>query len=448
MFVKPQKINIITLGCPKNIVDSEVLIKQLKSNNLELVNNSDECDTLIINTCGFIQSAKQESLDTIMHAAKLKTEGRIKNLIVMGCLAERYSKEIREEIPEIDQCIGANKLDKVIQSLGFNLKYELLGERILTTPHHYTYLKISEGCDRPCSFCSIPSIRGSHKSKPIEKIIEEAKYLASLGVKELILVAQDSTYYGLDLYGKRLLGELLHKLSDIDGIEWIRLMYAFPTGFPFDILEQFKQNSKLCHYIDIPFQHVSDSVLTSMKRGIKGKEIRYLINRIRSQISDIALRSTLIVGYPNEDEKEFNELLDFVKEVEFERLGVFKYSQEEGTSAFDLGDPVPEEVKEERYNIIMETQREISLKKNQNLIGKTITVLIDQVEGDVAIGRTEYDAPEIDNEVTIHNARDISVGSFYNVEIIDADSYDLFGISANTLIDNRKSIKMKEGMMR
>ncbi len=448
MFIKPQKVNIITLGCPKNIVDSEVLIKQLKSNNLEVVDNSDECDALIINTCGFIQSAKQESLETIMHAAKLKKEGRIKNLIVMGCLTERYSKEIIEEIPEIDQCIGANKLDKVIQSLGFNLKYDLLGERILTTPPHYTYLKISEGCDRPCSFCSIPSIRGSHKSKPIEKIIEEAQYLSSLGVKELILVAQDTTYYGLDLYGKRFLGELLYRLSDINGIEWIRLMYAFPTGFPFDILDQFKQNPKLCHYIDIPFQHISDSVLTSMKRGIKGKEIRHLISHIKSQISNIALRSTLIVGYPNEGDREFNELLDFIREVGFERLGVFKYSQEEGTSAFDLGDPVPEEVKEERYNILMETQRDISFKKNQDFIGKIITVLIDQIEGSVAIGRTEYDAPEIDNEVTIHNVKDILVGGFYNVDIIDADAYDLFGMLANTFFDNRKSTKLKEGIAR
>lgn len=433
MPLKRHKVNIITLGCPKNIVDSEVLMRQLTANNLELVVNSDQSDAVIINTCGFIQSAKQESLETILHAAQLKKEGRIKELIVMGCLAERYSDELRTEIPEIDNCIGVNKLDQVIHTLGGNFKYELLGERLLTTPAHYAYLKISEGCDRPCSFCSIPLIRGTHISRPIEKIMEEAQHLADSGVRELILIAQDSTYYGLDLYGRRALAQLLEQLAGISGIEWIRLMYAFPTGFPADVFEQFKNNPKLCRYLDIPFQHVSDSVLTSMRRGIGSKEIRLFLDNIRTKIPNIALRTTLIVGYPNEGEKEFEELHHFVKETKFDRLGVFTYSQEEDTSAFQLGDPIPHEVKEERYNIIMETQREISFKKNQQNIRKKMTVIVDHSEGSTAVGRTEYDAPEIDNEVTLHEVSNVSPGNFYDVEVIDADAYDLFGTLADKM---------------
>jgi ribosomal protein S12 methylthiotransferase len=423
---KRDKVKVITLGCPKNLVDSEVLLKQLQSNNLELAGDSDDCDIAIINTCGFINDAKRESVDTIFHAVQLKKEGNLKKVIVMGCLTERYASELQKEIPEIDACIGANKLDQVLSSLGFDLKYNLISERLLTTPGHYAYLKISEGCDRPCSFCSIPIIRGKHISKPIDQIILEAKNLANNGVKELILIAQDSTYYGLDLNGKRTLASLLENLGMIDGIEWIRLMYAFPTGFPDDILEQFNHNSKLCHYLDIPVQHISDVVLNSMRRGISSKELRKLIDNIRLKVPGICLRTTLIVGYPNEGEKEFNELRQFVEETEFDRLGVFTYSQEEGTASFLLGDTIPQNIKDERMNAIMELQREISLRKNQQLIGKSIRILVDRKEGSSAIARTECDAPEIDNEVAIQDAGNLQTGKFYDVVVVDADAYDLF----------------------
>ena len=423
---KRDKVKVITLGCPKNLVDSEVLLKQLQSNNLDLAGDSDDSDIAIINTCGFINDAKRESIDTIFHAVQLKKEGKLKKVIVMGCLTERYAAELQKEIPEIDACIGANKLDHVLSSLGFDFKHNLISERLLTTPSHYAYLKISEGCDRPCSFCSIPIIRGKHISKPIDQILLEAKNLSDNGVKELILIAQDSTYYGLDLNGKRTLASLLENLGMIDEIEWIRLMYAFPTGFPGDILEQFNTNPKLCHYLDIPVQHISDAVLNSMRRGISSKELRKLIDNIRSKVPGICLRTTLIVGYPNEGEKEFNELRQFVEEMEFDRLGVFTYSQEEGTASFLLGDPIPQNIKEERMNAIMESQREISLRKNQQLIGKSIRILVDRKEGNSAIARTERDAPEIDNEVTIQDAGNIQIGKFYNVAVVDADAYDLF----------------------
>ena len=423
---KKDKVKVITLGCPKNLVDSEILLRQLESNNLKLATDSDESDIAIINTCGFINDAKRESIDTILQAVQLKKEGRLKKVIVMGCLTERYSAELLKEIPEIDSCIGANKLGQVLSTLGFNFKNNLLGERHLTTPKHYAYLKISEGCDRPCSFCSIPIIRGKHVSKPMEQILSEAENLAAVGVKELIIIAQDSTYYGLDLYGKRILASLLERLGEMKGIEWIRLMYAFPTGFPMDVLEQFNSNRKLCRYLDIPVQHISDSVLSSMRRGIDSKELRLLIDKIRSKVHGISLRTTIIVGYPNESEKEFTELLNFVKEMEFDRLGVFTYSQEDGTASFDLGDPIPQKIKEERLNIIMEAQCEIAFRKNELLIGKSIPVIIDRMEGDTAIGRTEHDAPEVDNEVTITSAGNIRTGNFYNVEIVDTDAYDLF----------------------
>ncbi len=428
MIKKKRKINLITLGCSKNVVDSEVLMRQLEEQEFEFIENSDKSEVTIINTCGFIQSAKQESLDTILHAASLKKEGRIKKLIVMGCLSERYSKELIKEIPEVDVYIGTNKLELVLKEFGINLKYELLGERKLTTPSHYSYLKISEGCDRPCSFCSIPIIRGKHFSKPIEQIVKEAKYLSCRGVKELILIAQDTTYYGLDLYGKRMLAPLIDQLSEIEGIEWIRLMYAFPHGFPLDVLDRFKENPKICRYLDIPLQHISDSILTSMKRSSSSKEIFDLIKKIRDSVPNIALRTTLIVGYPNEGEKEFEELLTFIKEVQFDRLGVFTYSQEEDTAAYLLGDPIPNSVKETRQKQILETQREISFQKNQQIIGKTIRIIIDQKNENAAVGRTEYDAPEIDNEVSIEGTPQLSIGEFYPIEIYDADAYDLFGI--------------------
>jgi ribosomal protein S12 methylthiotransferase len=420
------KVKVITLGCPKNVVDSEVLLKQLQNNNLELSSDSEESDIAIINTCGFINDAKRESIDTILHAVQLKKERKLKKVIVMGCLSERYATDLLKEIPEIDACIGANKLDQVLSSLGLNFKYNLLGERLLTTPKHYAYLKISEGCDRPCSFCSIPIIRGQHISKPIDQVLIEAKNLAAAGVKELIIIAQDSTYYGLDLYGKRILATLLERLGEIDGIEWIRLMYAFPTGFPMDVLEQFNQNPKLCRYLDIPVQHISDSLLNSMRRGISSKELRKLIENIRLKVPEISLRTTVIVGYPNEGEKEFEELLQFVKETEFDRLGVFTYSQEEGTASFPLGDPIPQDIKEERLNIVMGAQHEIAFRKNQQLIGKTIRVFVDRMEGNAAIARTQSDAPEVDNDVTINDAKNFQTGNFYNIEVIDADAYDLF----------------------
>jgi ribosomal protein S12 methylthiotransferase len=428
MAQNKEKINVITLGCSKNLVDSEVLMSQLQQNQFDVITQDGEADVAVINTCGFIEDAKQESIDTILQAVELKKQGKLKKVIVMGCLSERYANDLRKEIPEVDEFIGANKMDQVVKTLGGEYKYELLGERLLTTPQHFAYLKISEGCDRPCSFCSIPLMRGTHISKPMERIVLEAQRLAALGVKELIIIAQDSTYYGLDLYGKRVLADVLERLSAVEGIEWIRLMYAFPTGFPLDVLEQFNSNPKLCRYIDMPVQHVADPVLTSMKRGITSQKLRELVEGIRTKVPGIALRTTLIVGYPTEGEKEFQELLAFVNEVKFDRLGVFTYSQEDGTTAYPLGDPTPQAVKAERYNIIMEAQREISRKSNSQLVGKSMNVLIDTKEGDTAFGRTEFDAPEIDNEVTIHSAAHATVGHFQDVTIVDADEYDLFAV--------------------
>jgi ribosomal protein S12 methylthiotransferase len=427
---KNNKINIITLGCSKNVVDSEELMGQLRQNKFELTVDSDGADVAVINTCGFIEAAKQESIDTILQAVALKKEGRLKKVVVMGCLSERYADELRKEIPDVDAFIGANKMDKVVLELGGNLRNELLGERLLTTPQHYAYLKISEGCDRPCSFCSIPLMRGTHVSKPADRVLLEARRLASLGVRELILIAQDSTYYGLDLTGKRTLAALLERLGTVEGIDWIRLMYAFPAGFPTDILRQIHENPKVCRYLDMPVQHVADPVLASMRRGITSKQLRTLVEEIRTAVPGIALRTTLIVGYPGEGDREFEELLGFVKETEFDRLGVFLYSQEDGTTAYPLGDPVPQSVKEERHAAVMQAQMEISLRKNKAKIGSTLPVLIDAVEGGVAIGRTEHDAPEVDNEVTIHAAEGLAIGQMCPVTIVDAEEYDLFGVPA------------------
>jgi ribosomal protein S12 methylthiotransferase len=430
MAQNKEKINVITLGCSKNLVDSEVLMSQLQQNQFDVITRDGQADIAVINTCGFIEAAKQESIDTILQAVALKKQGKLKKVIVMGCLSERYANDLRREIPEVDEFIGANKMDQVVKTLGGEYKYELLGERLLTTPRHFAYLKISEGCDRPCSFCSIPLMRGKHVSKPIERIVLEAHRLASLGVKELILIAQDSTYYGLDLYGKRMLADVLERLGAVEGIEWIRLMYAFPTGFPLDALEQFNSNPKLCRYLDMPVQHAADPVLTSMKRGITSRKLRELVEDIRTRVPGIALRTTLIVGYPTEGDREFEELLAFVNEVKFDRLGVFTYSQEDGTTAFPLGDPIPQTVKAERYNIIMEAQREISRRNNARLVGTSMNILVDSKEGDMAFGRTEFDAPEIDNEVTVHSAPHAAIGHFLEVTIVDADEYDLFGVPA------------------
>ena len=423
---RKQKINILTLGCSKNVVDSEVLMGYLNHDRWKLTSDPGETDVAVINTCGFIEADKQESIDSILQAVELKKAGAIRKIVVMGCLSERYAAELKKEIPDVDLYIGANKMEDVFRALGGDFKHELLGERMLTTPRHFAYLKISEGCDRPCSFCAIPIMRGNHVSKPMERVVLEARRLASLGVKELVIIAQDSTYYGLDLYGRRVLADLLKQLCLVEGIEWIRLMYAFPTGFPPDVLDQFA-NPKLCRYLDMPVQHVSDRVLTSMRRGITSAKLRKLIENIRSAVPGIALRTTLIAGYPTEGEEEFAELLDFVKEIQFDRLGVFTYSQEEGTRAYPLGDPVPQEVKDRRREQIMEAQGEISRRKNVQLVGTTVKVIIDSVDSDSAVGRTEKDAPEVDNEVVIENAPGLSSGRFCDARIVDAEEYDLFG---------------------
>jgi ribosomal protein S12 methylthiotransferase len=431
MSSQKDHINIITLGCSKNVVDSEVLIRQVQQNKLKVTFDSDEADIAVINTCGFIEAAKQESIDTIMNAVQLKKEGKLRKVIVMGCLSERYKVELQKEIPEVDAFIGANKMDEVVRALGGEYKYELLGERFLTTPQHFAYLKISEGCDRPCSFCSIPLMRGKHVSKPMDRVVLEARRLAALGVKELIVIAQDSTYYGLDLYGKRVLAALLRELGEVEGIEWIRLMYAFPTGFPLDVLEQLATNSKVCRYLDMPVQHAADAVLTSMRRGISSRQLRDLIGTIRSTVPGIAIRTTIIVGFPNEGEREFDELVEFVKEAKFERLGVFTYSQEEGTTAHPLGDPVPQEVKEERRDRLMEIQQSIAREKNEQLVGTTVRVLVDSNDGETVVGRTEFDAPEVDNEVHVERSAGMAAGHFCDVRIVDVDAYDLFGVSSD-----------------
>src|ERR1051326_3521349 len=425
---KKRKINIVTLGCSKNVVDSEELMSQLRHNGLELTSETGETDTAIINTCGFIEAAKQESIDSILEAVELKKSGVIRRGVVMGCLSERYADELRREIPEVDVFVGANKIDQAVRAAGGDYKHELLGERMLTTPRHFAYLKISEGCDRPCSFCAIPLMRGAHKSKPRERVLLEAQRLAALGVKEIVLIAQDSTYYGLDLYGKRTLAGLLDGIAGVKGIEWIRLLYAFPAGFPADVLECFNAHPNICRSLDIPIQHISDPVLSSMKRGISTLKLRELLAGIRSAVPGIALRTTLIVGYPAEGEREFEELLEFVREGHFDRMGVFTYSQEEGTTAHPLGDPVPQSVKEARRDAVMEAQREISRERNERLVGRTLKVLIDSAEGGTAAGRTEWDAPEVDNEVIVEDAAGFSAGEFYDVTIVGSEAYDLVAV--------------------
>jgi ribosomal protein S12 methylthiotransferase len=421
------KISVITLGCSKNIVDSEGLLGQLASNGAHLVEDVDEAEIAVINTCGFIEAAKQESIDAIIEAVGRKNIGKLKKVVVMGCLSERYARQLAEEIPDIDALFGSHHLKEVVTELGGDFKQELLGERRLTTPSHFAYLKISEGCDHPCSFCAIPLMRGKHRTKPFDDVVNEARRLASKGVKELILIGQDTTYYGLDLYGERRLDALLRALSTIDGIEWIRLMYAFPAKFPMEILDVYRDSPKLCRYLDIPIQHASDDVLKSMRRGISGRASRGLLQTIREAVPDIALRTTLIVGYPTETEKDFEALCDYVKEMRFHRLGVFTYSQEEGTSAYGLGDPVPREVKEERRDRVMQIQQEISHERNQAMIGTTSKVLFDRCEGEFLIGRTQWDAPEIDQEVYVRRSGGLAPGNFVSARIVDATEYDLYG---------------------
>jgi len=421
-----EKINIITLGCSKNLVDSENLMGQLKINNFDVVHESDEdADIVIINTCGFIDDAKEESINTILQAVKDKSQGFLKKVYVMGCLSERYKTNLENEISDVDGFFGVSELSEIIEELGGKYKNELIGERSLTTPSHYAYLKISEGCNRNCSFCAIPLIRGKHISKSVETIIKEANILAGKGVKELILIAQDLTYYGLDLYKERKLAFLLEELVKIKSIKWIRLHYTYPSGFPEDVIEVIAKYDKICNYIDIPLQHISDNLLKSMKRNITGQQTKNLINKIRAKIPDSAVRTTLISGYPGETENDFEDLKEFIKEFRFERLGVFTYSHEEDTAAFELIDDVPAQTKQDRADEIMMIQQDISREINSNKIGKIFKVVIDNVEGDYYIGRTQFDSPEVDNEVLINFDNLHKIGEFYKVIITSAEDYDL-----------------------
>ena len=422
------KVSVITLGCSKNTVDSERLMRQLQLNKIKLTDDPNQSDTVIINTCGFIEAAKEESINTILNSVALKNEGKLKKVIVAGCLSERYKDDLIKEIPEVDVYFGTENYEGIVKELGGNLKYELLGERLLTTPSHTAYLKISEGCDHPCSFCAIPIMRGLHKSKPMDDLIKEAEFLASNHTKELVIIAQDTTDYGKDLYGRQNLAELLNKLSEVNGIEWIRIMYAYPSKFPDDVIKEIKSNPKVLHYVDIPLQHISDDVLKSMRRGVTSARTRKLIEKLRNDIPDITLRTTFIVGYPNETEKDFQMLCDFVKEVKFDRVGTFTFSIEENTSSFILGDPVPAEEKQRRKDVLMELQKDISLEKNSFMLGKVLKVLVEAVEGDFYIGRSYKDAPEVDGEVLI-NKKGIKLqpGNFYDVKITDYNEYDIFG---------------------
>ena len=429
------KISIITLGCSKNTVDSERLMNQIRLNKLNLIDDPNKADTVIINTCGFIEAAKEESVNTILNAIALKKKGKIQKVIVAGCLSERYRSDLEKEIPEVDMFFGTENYEGIINALGGELKYELLGERFLTTPSHTAYLKISEGCDHPCSFCAIPIMRGKHKSIPMENLIREAEFLACNNVKEIIIIAQDTTDYGKDIYGQKTLSTLLNKISEIGGIEWIRLMYAFPSQFPDDVIDTIAENPKICNYVDIPLQHISDTVLKSMRRGVTSQRTRELLFKLRNKIPDITLRTTFITGYPNETEKEFEELCEFVREVKFDRIGVFTFSVEENTSSFILGDPVPEKTKQRRKEILMEIQKEISTERNKDFIGKQLKVLLERTEGEFFVARSYRDAPEVDGEVLIPiNGLDVKEGNFYDVEITDANEYDLFA----KLINNNR----------
>ena len=429
-IVKP-RINVITLGCSKNIHDSEVLMGQLRGNQMNVIHEAEDLDSndiIVINTCGFIDNAKQESIDTILQYSQLKDEGRVGKVIVTGCLSERYKPELQAEISNVDSFFGTNDLQNLLTFIGADYKHELVGERLLTTPSHFSYFKIAEGCNRPCSFCAIPLMRGKHVSKPVEDLVREAKFLAKNGTKELILIAQDLTYYGLDLYSKRNLADLIRHLSDVEGIEWIRLQYAYPSGFPMDILDVMNERSNVCNYLDMPLQHITDNMLSSMRRGITRQKTVDLVNLIRDKVPGIALRTTLICGYPGETEHDFLEMKDWVEESRFERLGCFTYSHEEKTHAHQLNDDVPEEVKQERVDAIMGVQQYISYEKNQDKIGQTFKVLIDKKEGDFFIGRTEFDSPEVDNEVLLDANIDYATpGSFVNVKIDRAEDFDLYG---------------------
>jgi ribosomal protein S12 methylthiotransferase len=429
-LIKP-RVNVVTLGCSKNIYDSEILMGQLKGNHFDVVHEAEKVnsdDIIVINTCGFIDNAKQESIDTILQYSELKDQGKVGKVIVTGCLSERYKPELEAEISNVDSWFGTNDLQNLLSSVGADYKHELIGERLLTTPKHFAYFKIAEGCNRPCSFCAIPLMRGKHLSSPIDQLVKDAQALAKNGTKELILIAQDLTYYGLDLYGKRNLDELLRRLSDVNGIEWIRLQYAYPSGFPMEILDVMNERDNICKYMDMPLQHISDDMLKSMRRGITKQKTIDVVNQIRDKVPGIAMRTTLITGYPGETERDFEEMQQWVEDTKFDRLGCFTYSHEEKTHAYALVDDVPEEVKQQRADAIMEIQQGISFDKNQEKIGNTYKVLVDKKDGGYFVGRTEYDSPEVDNEVLIDASIDYAtIGSFVHLQIDTAEDFDLYG---------------------
>lgn len=443
--LKKNKINVVTLGCSKNVYDSEVLMGQLRANEKDVV-HEEEGNIVVINTCGFIDNAKEQSVNTILEFVQKKQEGEIDKVFVTGCLSERYKPDLQKEIPDVDQYFGTTELPALLKALEADYKHELIGERITTTPKNYAYLKIAEGCDRPCSFCAIPLMRGKHRSTPIEHLVTEAGKLAANGVKELVLIAQDLTYYGLDLYKKRNLAELLENLVKVEGIEWIRLHYAFPTGFPMDVLDLMKREPKICNYLDIPLQHISDDLLKSMRRGTTHLKTTNLLKDFRKLVPEMAIRTTLIVGYPGETEDHFQELKEWVKEMRFERLGCFTYSHEENTHAYNLEDNVPQEVKQERANQIMEIQSQISWELNQQKIGQIFRVVIDRKEGNNYIGRTEFDSPDVDNEVLIDATRTyLKTGEFYEIKITEAADFDLYGepVDLKTEKPTRKEFKLR-----
>ncbi|HCO84408.1 MULTISPECIES: 30S ribosomal protein S12 methylthiotransferase RimO [Arenibacter] len=425
--LKKNRINVVTLGCSKNVYDSEVLMGQLRANNKEVV-HEEEGNVVVINTCGFIANAKEESVNTILEYVQKKEAGDVDKVFVTGCLSERYKPDLQKEIPNVDEYFGTSELPNLLKALGADYKHELIGERLTTTPKNYAYLKIAEGCDRPCSFCAIPIMRGKHKSTPIEDLVTEANKLAAKGVKELILIAQDLTYYGLDLYKKRNLAELLNELVKVDGIEWIRLHYAFPTGFPMDVLEVMKREPKVCNYLDIPLQHISDAILKSMRRGTTQAKTTKLLQDFRAAVPEMTIRTTLIVGYPGETEEDFQTLKSWVEDMRFERLGCFTYSHEENTHAYNLVDDVPEEVKQQRASEIMELQSQISWELNQEKVGKTLRCIIDRKEGKYFVGRSEFDSPDVDNEVLVDAAKHyLKVGEFVDLHIFEAADFDLYG---------------------
>ncbi len=428
--LKKNKVNVVTLGCSKNLVDSEVLMGQLKANKFEVEHEGkdDDHQIVIINTCGFVENAKQESIDTILRYVEAKKEGAVEKVYVTGCLSERYKKDLEREIPEVDAYFGTRDLPKILKTLKADYKHELVGERLLTTPQHYAYFKISEGCDRPCSFCAIPLMRGGHVSVPIEDLVDRAKQLAAKGTRELLLIAQDLTYYGLDTYKKRELAKLVDALSNVNGIDWIRLHYAFPSGFPMEVLDVMKAKPNVCNYLDMPLQHISDNMLSSMRRGITKQKTIDLVNKIRDKVPGIALRTTLIAGYPGETEQDHEEMLKWVEESRFERLGIFTYSHEENTHAFKLKDDVSEKTKKKRADAVMAVQQDISFQLNQKKIGQAFKILVDRKESDFFVGRTEFDSPDVDNEVLVKADENtyLRIGDFAEVKITEASDFDLY----------------------